>query len=352
VSRFLAPLLLALLLPQANAEDVISVYNWNDYIAPQVLVDFEKETGIRVDYHTYSTAEELATAMASGATIDVAVPSHDALPGLIKAASIQPLDFTRLPNRSHLDKHLLSKLAAFDANNKYAIPYLWGSVGLAINTEKAESAFGGPLPDSWSLLFNPEQSKRLASCGISVLDARDEVLSVVSSYQGRSLAHSPPSQMKRSGELLMQLRPSLQYVDSKRYIDDLASGKLCVAFAWVGDALAASKAGQPVKFVIPNEGSIMFIDSLVIPTSARRVDLAHRFIDYVLQPRVAASITTETLYPSANADAKEFIDPAIREQPGLYPDRETKRRLAALEVLPEKMAPLRDQIWQRFIDGH
>ncbi|MDO9322998.1 MAG: polyamine ABC transporter substrate-binding protein [Pseudomonas sp.] len=347
--RFLALLALTLAPLLAAAEEVISVYNWNDYIAPQVLLDFEKETGIRVDYHTYSTAEELATAMASGTAIDVAVPSHDALPGLIKAASIQPLDFKLLPNRSHLDKQLLSKLAAFDTNNKYAIPYLWGSVGLAINIPAAEQAFGGPLPDSWSVLFNPEQSKRLASCGMSVLDARDEVLSALMSYQGRSLAQTPPSQMKRSGELLNQLRPNLQYVDSTRYIDDLANGKLCVAFAWVGDALAAAKAGQPVKFVVPQEGSILFIDSLVIPRSARRADLAHKFIDYLMQPKVAALITTETLFPSANADAKEFLDPSIRDQPGLYPDRDTKRRLAALEVLPEKLAPIRDQIWQSFI---
>src|SRR3990167_8438376 len=210
--RFLALFALTLAPLLAAAEEVISVYNWNDYIAPQVLVDFEKETGIRVDYHTYSTAEELAKALASGETIDIAVPSHDALPGLTKAASIQPLDLKLLPNRSHLDKQLLSKLAAFDRNNSYAIPYLWGSVGLAINVPAAEQAFGGPLPDSWSVLFNPEQSKRLASCGMSVLDARDEVLSALMSYQGRSLAQTPPSQMKRSGEVLNQLRPNLQYV--------------------------------------------------------------------------------------------------------------------------------------------
>lgn len=349
--RFLTLFTLTLAPLLAQATEVISVYNWNDYIAPQVLVDFEKDTGIHVDYHTYSTAEELSAAMASGESIDVAVPSHDALPGLINTASIQPLDFKLLPNRSHLDKQLLSKLAAFDTSNKYAIPYLWGSVGLAINTASAEKAFGGPLPDSWSVLFDPEQSKRLASCGMSVLDARDEVLTALMSYQGRSLAQAPPSQLKRSAELLNQLRPQLQYVDSTRYIEDLASGKLCVSLAWVGDTLAAAKAGQPVKFVVPQEGSTLFIDSLVIPKSARRADLAHRFIDYLMQPKVAALITTETLYPSANADAKEFLDPSIRDLPGLYPDRDSKRRLAALEVLPEKLAPIRDQIWQHFIAG-
>ena len=154
MTRFLAVLSLTLTPLLASAEDVLSVYNWNDYIAPEVLQSFEKESGIRVDYHTYQTSEELEKLMASGVMMDIAVPSHDALPGLIKTAAIQPLDFTLLPNRQHLDKQLLSKLAAFDPKNQYATPYLWGSVGLAINTVEAEKAYGGPLPHSWKLLIS------------------------------------------------------------------------------------------------------------------------------------------------------------------------------------------------------
>ncbi len=220
-------------------------------------------------------------------------------------------------------------------------------MGLAINTVAAEKAFGGPLPDSWSLLFDPAQSARLASCGISVLDARDEVLSALLIYQGRSLARSAPSQIKRAGELLNQLRPNLRYVDSERYIDDLASGKLCVAFAYIGDTLSAKKAGQPVKFVVPQEGSTLFIDSLVIPKNAARPDLAYRFIDYLLQPKVAALISAETFYASGNA--RELLDTAAQLE--LYPDRETTRRLVALELLPEKLTPTLERIWQRFVTG-
>ncbi|WP_137817713.1 extracellular solute-binding protein [Pseudomonas sp. 2FG] len=354
--RFLAPLLFALTpllatpLPAA-AEELIRVYNWDDYIAPQVLTDFEKETGIRVEYHTFDTAEELEKALASGEAIDIAVPTHSDLPALIKAGRLQPLDMTKLPNRQHLDKPLLSKLAAVDPQNRYAIPYLWGAIGLAVNTRLAEQAFGGPLPDSWSLLFDPEKSKRLASCGIGVLDAQDEVLSVLLNYQGHSLAHSPPRQIKRAGEVLNELRPQLKYVDSARYLDDLQQGRLCLAVAWAGDALAAADTGQPVRFVIPQEGSVVFIDNLVIPSSAQRADLAHRFIDYLMRPKVAALTTAQTLYPSGNADAKQFLEPALREQPGLYPDRDTKRRLFALETLPEKLGPIRDEVWVRFRDG-
>lgn len=349
--RLLASLLFALAPLLANAEEVIRVYNWNDYIAPQVLKDFESETGIRVEYRTFSTAEELDAVLASGEVIDVAVPSHDALPAMIKNGTLQPLDFSLLPHRKHLDKQLLSTLVALDQGNRHAVPYLWGAVGLAINTPQAEAAFGGPLPNSWSLLFDAEQSARLATCGISVLDAPDETLTLLLNYQGRSLARSAPSRIQRSSQVLDGLRPNLRYIDSERYIEDLNQGTLCVAMAWVGDALAAADAGQPVRFLVPDEGSILFIDNLVIPSSAKRVDLAHRFIDYLMQPKVAALITAETLYPSGNADSRQFLDETLRNQPDLYPDRDTKRRLHPLETLPDKHSAARDAVWARFRDG-
>ena len=351
MQRAFAAVLLGLISGLSQAADSIRVYNWNDYIAPQVLENFTRDTGIEVEYHTFASAEELNAALESGQAIDIAVPSHNELPTLIANGRIRPLDFNLLPNRSHLDKQLLSKLAAVDPQNQHAVPYLWGAVGLAINTPQAEAAYGGPLPESWSLLFDPEKSARLASCGISVLDAADETLSLLLNYQGRSLARSAPSRIERAGDLLQSLRPNLRYVDSERYIDDLSNGKLCLAVAWVGDALAAAQAGQPVRFLVPQEGSVLFVDNLVIPSSASRPELAHRFIDYLMQPQVIAQLTAETLYPNGNADSAQFIDAALLAQPGLYPDQDTKRRLYPLEVLSDKHAQVRDQIWQRFRDG-
>ncbi len=348
--RILAPLLLTLAPGLAAAADSIRVYNWNDYIAPQVLADFTKATGIAVEYHTYASAEELDKILASGESIDIAVPSQNDLPPLIKAGLVQPLDMSRLPNRKHLDKQLLSKLAAVDPQNRYAVPYLWGAVGLAINTPQAEAAYGGPLPSSWSLLFDPAQSSKLASCGVSVLDAPDEMFYNLLSYQGRSLTNSSPGRLRKAGEALMGLRPNLRYVESERYIDDLNQGRLCVAVAWVGDALGASDAGQPVQFVVPEEGSTLFIDNLVIPSSARRADLAHQFIDYLMQPQVAAQISSETLYPSANLGAQQFLEPKLREQLGRNLDS-AKNRLFALMPLSDKLKSARDETWTRFRDG-
>ena len=351
MSRLYFLLVLALTPNLACAEEVVTVYNWEGYIALPVLKSFEAETGIRVDYHTYTSPQEIADALSRGVPIDVSVQTHNDLPQLIKSGAIKPLDFTQLANRKYLAPHLLGALKALDPGNRYAVPYLWGATGLAINTPLAEAAFGGPLPNSWSLLFDPEQSRRLASCGVSWQEGANEGLTTLLRYQGRDLGRSSTSRITKAGKLLMELRPNLRYVSSTRYINDLREGKLCVAMSWVGDALAAAAAGQQVRFVIPDEGASFFIDSLVIPASAKRPDLALRFINYLLRPEIAAQITTETLYGSGNQNAKEFVDEKLREQPGLYQDNQTRRRLTLLETLPPKHAEVSNAVWAEFING-
>ena len=347
--RTLALLLLACLTPAFAAEEkVIRMYNWNDYIAPQVLLDFEKKTGIRVDYSTFSSAEELDEAMAGDQPFDIIVPSNDLLPNLIKNGKLTALDNTQLPNRKHLDRQILGKLSAFDPKNRYAIPYLWGSVGLAINTPKAEAAFGGPLPNSWSLIFDPDHSARLASCGISQLDEAADVFTHVMTYKGRVLSDSSPRQIKKAADSLMQIRPNLRMVDSELYIDELNAGNLCVAVAYVGDALSAEAAGQPVSFFIPQEGSTMFVDSLVIPANAPHPELALQLLDYLMLPEVAAAISNETQYPNANIDSTAFLDEALRGKAGFVLDKETRRRLSLLPALPDNISQQVDQQWELF----
>lgn len=351
MSRLYSLLVLALMPLVACAEEVVTVYNWEGYIALPVLKSFEAETGIRVDYHTYTSPKEIEDALSSGVPIDVSVQTHNDLPQLIKSGAIQPLDFRQLPNRQYLAPHLLGALMALDPGNRYAVPYLWGATGLAINTPLAEAAFGGPLPNSWSVLFDPEQSRRLASCGISWQEGANEGLTTLLRYQGRDLVRSSPSRISKAGTLLTELRPNLRYVSSTRYIEDLREGKLCVAMSWVGDALAAAAAGQDVRFVIPDEGATFFIDSLVIPQSAKRPDLAMRFINYLMRPEIAAQITMETLYGSGTLGAKEFVDESLRNQPGLYPDSRTRRRLTLLESLPPKHAVVTEAVWGEFINA-
>lgn len=352
MQRLIACLLFASLSATTVAAegDIITVYNWNDYIAPQVLEDFEKQTGIQVDYKTFSTDEELQLAFDDNAPFDVMVPSHDSLPRLIKEGKLTALDKSKLPNVGNLDRQILTKLSAFDSKNTYALPYLWGAVGLAINTPQAESAFGGPLPESWSVIFDPEQSAKLASCGISILDASAEVFDGLMNYKGRSLSHTPPRMVKSAAKTLFAVRPNIRQIDSEEYIESLNAGELCVAVAWTGDALVAADEGQPVVFVVPEEGAPMFIDNLVIPVSAPRPDLAYQFINYLLKPEVAAQISSETLYPSANAEADKFLSEELRNLPGMKMDQQMRRRLSMMPTLQDSTQKAVDEAWEKFVE--
>lgn len=348
--RLFAPVLLTLCSCLAQAEDVIHVWNWNDYIAPQVLSDFEAASGIKVDYHTYSSAEQLNQLLRDGTPVDIAVPSQNALPALIAAGLLQPLQREKLPNRQYLEQRLNAKLLAYDPGNRYAVPYLWGMSGLAVNTRLAEAALGGPVPNTWGLLFDPALHDKLASCGIGLLDAPEETYAALLAFQqGRSLAETTPRQLQRAHASLQALRPKLRYINSERYLDDLNSGQLCVTMAWAGDAVAAAAAGQSVQFLIPQEGATLFIDSLVIPASAARADLAHRFIDFLLQPKVAATITNTVFYPNANREAGAFIAPELRDNRGIFPDPETLRRLYMLPALTPALDTSKAQLWQTLL---
>ena len=333
----------------AQAADSIRVYNWNDYIDPSVLADFQRETGIEVQYVTYSTTEEITKALHSDEAIDVAIAPHNLLTSLRQNERIVPLDFDQLPNRVHLDRELLAKQAITDPGNQYAIPYLWSAVGIALNVPQAEAAYGGPLPESWGLLYDNEINQRLASCGISLIDAPDELYSGLLNYQGHRYSRSTERRLARATETLMELRPHLRYIDSERYIDDLNNGKLCAALAWSGDALVAADAGQPVRFIIPEEGSALGIDNMTIPVTSTKQDLAYRFINYMMQPQVAAKISSATFYASGNHSAKEFLSPELQNNPAMFPDTHTKRRLALLESLPPKLEQALANNWEKVL---
>lgn len=346
--RYLSPLfiLLCFQIPLAQSGEHITVYNWNDYIDPQVVQDFEKETGIGVDYRTFNTTQELMQSLRDGATLDVVVPAHSDLLELIDKHLLLPLDRTRLKNFGQLDKYLLRKLAPFDPGNRFAAPYLWGMIGLAINMPQAEAAYGGPLPNSWALLFEADSNAKFKDCGVSLLDAPEETFAALINFQGRSLSNLRPSLIQTAGEKLQLIRSNLRYIDSERYIKDLSEGHLCLSLAWVGDALKAAEEGQPVHFFIPEEGSPMFIDSLAIPAHAAHPELAYRFIDYLMRPEVAARNTTATFYPNAVPGSAANLTPAMRNDVNLFPDVQIQRRLFLLPPVSEKLQTPLQQAWQ------
>jgi len=336
---------------QAN-DKTLRLYNWNDYIAPEVLASFNKETGIAVETSIYTSMEEMLSVVKSGVSFDILVPSHFVLPTLIDEKLLHPLDKTKLPNLSLLDRRLITNFSPFDSGYRYTAPYLWGTIGLAVNRTQVEARLGGEIPQSWDLLFNPAISSRLADCGISMLNAPNEMLTILLNYKGLNLKQSSTRRINQIAvPILRAVHPHLRYVDEERYIQDLAEGKLCLAVSLVGNALNAKRAGQPVDFFIPHEGSLMFLDALVIPANATNPEAAHQFINYIMRPEISAQLTETMLYGNFNVEAKQFLSEELSSDSILNPDASTLRRLYVLESLSKEREELRDEIWSNFIKG-
>jgi len=336
---------------KADESKTLRFFNWNDYMLADVLEGFSKETGIKVETPIYVGMEEMLKVVRSGEAFDVIVPSHFVLPALIDEGYLQPLNKKKLPNGVYNDRSLMVKLAPFDPQNLYAAPYLWGTIGIAINKPQAEAAFGGPLPETWDLLFYSKFSNRFARCGIGALDAATETLTILLNYQGHNLKRSSPRRIEQAGAILNALRPSLRYIDDERTLADLTQGKLCLAIAWAGEALQAKAAGQPVEFFIPREGSVMFMDTLAIPANAPNPELAHQFINYLMRPEIAARLTEGLFFANYNTEAVKFLEPDLVANHSIYPDAAIMRRLHALEPLTEAQEAARDRIWRRFVGG-
>ncbi|WP_212632056.1 extracellular solute-binding protein [Pseudomonas sp. KB-10] len=349
--RFLFALLTLSLCCQAQAQEVLRVLNWKNYIDPQVLQTFERETNIRVEYQTFTAAEELDAALASGKAYDLVVPSHFQLSRLIRNGQLLPLDMARLPNRDNVAPGLLAMLAGVDSANHYAVPYLWGVVGLAVDPLRAEASYGAPLPNSWSLLFNESQAARLQGCGLSMLDASEETASLWFNFRGRNLPQYGPRQIERSLQPLLKIVPHLSALDNEAYIEALGDRRLCVSMAWAGHALTAAQRNPDLRFQVPEEGAVAFIDSLAIPANAERADLAYRFMDYLLQPEQAIRNARTTFFYSPLKPELPVHQELARERPLQVLGAEERRRVYMLQNLTIEQKQALDRFWSTVKKG-
>lgn len=329
----------------AQAQEVLKVYGWEGRLAPSVIEAFEKQSGIKVEYTTYASAEGVLNDVGFGTSYDVVFPAHFHLPALIDAQRLQPLDPAKLPSLKEVDPDLLAMLVGFDGKARHAVPYLWGTVGLALNVSKVVDTLGEMPEDSWGLLFDPKNSERLAQCGIGMLDAREETLSLLLNYKGRALGRSGPRQIQQAGAELAALRGKAASFGNSSYIEQLASGQLCMTMAWSGHVLKAADAGAPLRFVMPREGALMFIDTMAIPRNAGNVAAAYRFIDYLASAEVNTRNARDTLfYPVTRVDSPAMAKLAT-ERLELVVTGDQRRSFYYLEALSAKQKVAVDASW-------
>ena len=340
------------------AEQVLNVDNWSDYIQPSVVADFEKEYGIRVNYDVFDSNEILETKLLTGHTnYDVVVPSGAFLERQIQADIYQKLDKALLPNLKNVDPDVARGTAVYDPDNRYNVDYMWITSGVGYNTAEIRRRMPDAPVDSWRMLFDPAIVARFQDCGVSILDAPSEVVATVLLVLGRNPNSNSPADLKEAEKALHAIRPYVRYVDSSRYIDNLANGDICLAMGWSGDvkqghdrSLEAGK-GVDLAYTIPREGAISNYDVLAIPADAPHVRNAHLFINFLLRPDIAARNSNLIKYANALRPDIQPLDPAVRNDPGVYPPAAVRARLTPERARPPDFQRLLTRMWTRFKTG-
>ncbi len=343
----------------AQAETTVHIYNWSDYIGEDTLAEFRKATGIKPVYDVFDSNETLEGKLLAGRSgYDVVVPSNHFLGKQIKAGAFQKLDKSKLPNWSNLDPALLKQLEVNDPGNQYAVPYLWGTNGLGYNVDKVKAALGDDVEiDSWAIVFEPENMKKLSSCGVAFLDSGDEMLPAMLNYLGLDPNTQNPEDYAKAEAKLAAVRPYVTYFHSSKYVSDLANGNICMAVGYSGDVFQAAdraeEAGKGVEiaYVIPEEGANLWFDMLAIPADSGNVEAAHRFINYLLEPEVIAQVSDYVGYANPNLKAREFMDPDVLADEAVYPPQDVLDKLYISAELPTKVQRLMTRSWTKVKSG-
>jgi len=341
-----------------DAEKVVNVYNWSDYIEPKVLEDFETETGVHVNYEVMDSNALLETKLRAGRSgYDVVVPSASYLARQIKSNIYQKLDRTKLDQLKNLDPDITKRLEVFDPGNEHAVNYMWGTSGVAYNEGLIKAAMPDAPVDSFAMFWDPKVVSKFAKCGVSILDEPGEVLGTVLMYLGKDPNSEAPEDLKAAEKVLLSVRPYVRLINSSKYIEDLANGEICLALGWSGDTLQAkSRAdeagkGLTIKYNIPKEGAVMFFDNMAIPADAVHVKNAHLFINYMLRADVAAKNSNFISFANSNAASWPLVSADVKNNPGIFPTPEMMPKL--VPDLPEsaEFTKLLTRTWTRFRTG-
>ena len=328
---------------RARAEDaVLNVYNWADYIGETTIEDFQKISGIKVTYDTYSSTDEMQAKMLAGSTgYDVVNMAGLSLPRFVKSGVYAKLDKSKLPSLGNLDPDVMRISEGFDAGHLYGIPYMWGSVGITYNLDMIKKRLPDADLESLDTIFKPENAAKLADCGISMLDEPTDVIEMALTYLGKDGNTTNTGDYQAVIDLYKPIRKHIRTFDSTNYLNAIPNKELCVINNWSGDystaKTRAKDAGVDISlgYFVPKTGAPAWVDMMCIPADAKHVENAHKFLEYLLQPEVIAKCSDFTNYANANLASKPFIKPEVLNNPAVYPTAEVMKRLWTPKPLNE-----------------
>lgn len=356
--------------PHSGAEDPVSAANhdddkvlnlfwWSDFLAPDTITNFEKQTGIKVTISYYDSEEILETRMLTGKSgFDVVVPAAPYFfQRQLRSGAYLALDKAKLPNLSNLDPTIMSRVALVDPNNTHGVVYMWGTVGMGYNKEKVAVALPDVPLNSWRVIFDPALASKLAKCGIQILDSPSEIVPIVLRYLGKNPDSRTPQDIDDVARILMAIRPYIRNVDTSGYLEAIANGDLCFVVGYNGDFVQARRRakeannGVQIAYALPQEGSVVYFNMLAIPRDAPHAANAHLFLNYLMKPEVIADITNFVAYPNANLAATPMVDPSIANDTASYPTTAQRERLFVQSESTPEQARAITRLWQKFKTG-
>ena len=322
---------------QSQLAEEIFLYNWSDYLDPAIKEQFQAECGVTVTETNYDSNETLlATLQAGGGEYDLVVPSDYMVQIMIDEGMLMELDYGAIPNMQHIDEVSLNTY--FDPEQKYTVPYFWGTSGFAVDTSVVTD-----YTDSWSVMFDPNSPY----CGqISMLDDQRETLGAALMYLGYSINDTDPAHLDEAKNLLIEQAKCVKAYDSETNGDLLVAGETALAHIWTGAALVAKSEKDSIEYVIPKEGTTIWQDNLAVPVDAPNAYTAMAFINYLTDPEIAAQNAEYIMYASPNKTAKELIDPSMLSET-VYPTGEMTARLQWIEDVGDALE-LYDRVWTEF----
>jgi putrescine transport system substrate-binding protein len=341
----------------ATEEKVVNVFNWYDYIKPEVLKKFEARYGVKVHYATFDSNNTLEARMLAGHSgYDVVFPSGAALASMMAAGVFRPLDKALLPNFKYLDAVIMQRLAEHDPGNAHAIDYTWGITGIAYDEAKVRARLPDAPVDSWSLLFDPKVAAHFADCGIGLYESPNVIVSTVLAWLGEPADSEDPGKLARAQNALLAARPYIRKISNGSLVDDLASGELCIIIASNGDAMQVQERariaanGMQVRYSIPREGAVMWFDVAAIPADAPHPGNAHRLLDFLMDPAIAAENSNAIRFPNGNAASQSMLQPELTNK-AIFPAGDLAARLIPERSRSEEYVRLRTRVWTRFRTG-
>lgn len=340
-------------------EKVLNVYNYSDYIAEETIPGFQEQTGIRVTYDVYDSDEVLETKLLAGSSgYDVVVPTLNFFGRQIQAGVFMKLDKGKIPNLANIDPKILERIAGQDPGNEYGVPYMMGTTGIGYNVDKITEIFGSTeVANSWDIVFKPENISKLKDCGVTLLDTPADMLPIALHYLGEDPHSGDPEKLQKAADLIKSIRPYVQNFHSSQYVSALANGSICLAVGWSGDIIQArdraeeAENGVNVAYSIPKEGAPQWFDMLAIPADAKHPQNAHAFINYLLDPQVAANNTNYIHYANPVSAATPLVDEAIRNDPTIYPPEDVAERMFTYAINSPETDKLYTRLWTEIKTG-